>query len=133
MVDLGQPSNGREIFGRDLQNLTQLHLGGIQFVHFDERATERHTRRQISRMDFEPGVAGSNRLLIAARSTVLFRELGKSNRRRVRLDPASKLLDARIVWHDRTLRRDRHSLGDYRRLPGLVRDRQHDDEVPGLR
>jgi hypothetical protein len=45
-------------------------------------------------MNAEAGPAGVNRFLILARSPALFRELRKSNRRRILLDPASQIVDA---------------------------------------
>ena len=66
---------------------------------FEQRAPECHASGQITGMDREPGSAGGDRIFVAARPPVLFGELGKRNRRRVLLDPASKFLYAGIVRH----------------------------------
>jgi hypothetical protein len=50
-------------------------------------------------MNGEPRTARGYRIVIAARSTILFAELSKRNRRRILLDPASKILNPRVIRH----------------------------------
>jgi hypothetical protein len=45
-------------------------------------------------MDGKAGPAGVDGFLMLARSPALFRQLGKSNRRRILLDPASQIVNA---------------------------------------
>jgi hypothetical protein len=50
-------------------------------------------------MDRKPGAARGNGFLVAACAAIFLCELCKGNRRRVFFDPASKLLNARVVCH----------------------------------
>ena len=50
-------------------------------------------------MNGETRAAGDDGLVIAAGAPVFLSELRKRNRRRILLDPASKLLNSRIVGH----------------------------------
>ena len=50
-------------------------------------------------MNRETGAAGFNRLVEPPGAAELLRELGKSNRRRVALNPASKIFNPLIVRH----------------------------------
>ena len=50
-------------------------------------------------MPLQAGAAGLDRLLVTAHAAELFGERRESNRRRIQLDPASKLLYPRIVRH----------------------------------
>ena len=100
MVNLGQSPDGRKVFGCRAKHEPQLCLGAVEIVDLDEGAAKRHACREIAGMDREPGAAGGDGVFVAAGPSIFFGQLCKSNRRRIRLDPASKLLDARIVWHD---------------------------------
>jgi hypothetical protein len=50
-------------------------------------------------MERQAGAAGVDRVLILLRPPALFGELRKRNRRRILLDPASKVFNPRIVGH----------------------------------
>jgi hypothetical protein len=50
-------------------------------------------------MNREAAAAGGNGLVIMAGPAVLFGQLRKSDRRRVALDPASKLFNPRVISH----------------------------------
>ena len=63
----------------------------------DQGAAERDPRGEVVGMVREAGAADGDGLVVGAVAAQLFRELRKSNRRRVRLDPASKVEDSRIV------------------------------------
>ena len=78
--------------------------------------------------------------LRSCRPAVLLGELRKRNRRRILLDPASKLLDARIVWHGTVpsaiasyssssgpVDRRRYLVADLSHLSDFVSHRQHHD------
>jgi hypothetical protein len=47
----------------------------------------------------EGGRVDANRVLVLPGAPVLLRELRKSNRRRILLDPASKFFNPRVVRH----------------------------------
>lgn len=51
-------------------------------------------------MDREPGAADFDRLLDLAGAAALLGKLRKRNRRRVLLDPASKIFDPLVVGHE---------------------------------
>ena len=99
MVDLGDPADRREVFGCAFEDVFELGLRRVELVHLEQRSPERHTRGEITRMDREPRAACGDRVFVVPGPPELFGKLSKSNRRRVLLDPASKLLDAGIVRH----------------------------------
>ena len=99
MVDLCNSADRRQVFRRGFKNVFQLAERGVEVVHLEQRATERHASGKITGMDCEPGSAGFDRVFVAARPPVLFGELRKRNRRRVFYDPASEFFYAGIVGH----------------------------------
>ena len=99
MVNLGDAADGRQVFRRGSEDVFQLGVRRVEVVHLEQRAPERDAGGQIAGMDREARAAGLDRLFVAASAPVLFGELRKRNRRRVLLDPASKLFNARIVRH----------------------------------
>ena len=50
-------------------------------------------------MTLEPGTANGHRLTVITRATVLFGQLRKRNRRRILLDPASKVFNPGVRCH----------------------------------
>ena len=99
LIDLGQGANRGEVAGGRIEDECQLGEGVVKFIELDERAAERHPRRQVVRMMNEAGAADADRFFVRAGAPALFSELRKNNRRRVRLDPASKLENAWLVCH----------------------------------
>src|SRR5687767_15336268 len=81
MMDFCDATDGGKIFGGVFEDEFQFGLRGIEIVHLEECAAERHARRQVSRMDGKPATAGLDRVCIAASPSVLFRKLRKRNRR----------------------------------------------------
>jgi hypothetical protein len=98
---VGKAADRGQVFRRRPQHLLEFVLRFFVLPKFDERATEGDTRRQIRRMDEEAGAAHVDRFLQHARPPVLFRQLGKSNRRRVLLDPSSEIFKTRRFGHCR--------------------------------
>jgi hypothetical protein len=68
-------------------------------IELEERAPERHARRQVPGMDGEAGPADLDRFLVLPVAAAFFGELGKRNRRRVLLNPASKVFNPLVVGH----------------------------------
>src|SRR5687768_17530941 len=99
MVDFCNSANRRQVLRRGFEDVLQLAEGGVEVVHLEERPPERHPSGEVTRMDCEPGSARFDRVFVAPRSTVLLRELGKRNRRRVFYNPASELFYTGIVRH----------------------------------
>jgi len=71
----------------------------LELVQFDERPAQRDSRREIRGVKREPGATHLDRLRQLVRATKFFGKLRKRNRRRVLLDPASKVFDPLIVGH----------------------------------
>src|SRR5689334_1852922 len=99
MVDFRDAANGGQILGGALQYAFELGLCGVEIVYFDQRAPKCHPCRQIAWMDRQSGPARGDRVFVASGPPVLLSQLGKCNRRRVLLDPASELVNAGIVRH----------------------------------
>ena len=99
LIDLGQGANSGEVAGRRIEDECQLGEGVVKSIELDERAAERDPRRQVVRMMNEAGAADAHRFFVRAGAPALFSELRKNNRRRVRLDPASKLENVWLVCH----------------------------------
>ena len=99
-MDLREPADGREVLRRALEHPLELELPFVELTELDERAAEGDARREVSGMNREAGPAGVDRFLMYfSGPPALFGELGKSNRRRILLDPASQIVNARIFGH----------------------------------
>ena len=73
---------------------------GVRFVEtseLDERAAERDARGEVVGMVRKAGAADADGLVVIARAAALLGELRKSNRRRVRLDPASEFEKSWVI------------------------------------
>ena len=99
MIDLGESPDGGQILGRALEHARQLGLRPIKVAEFDERASKGHAGGKVFGMKGEARAAGVNRFLESARAPALFGELGERNRRRVLLNPAPQIVNARIFGH----------------------------------
>lgn len=137
LIDLGQGTNRGEVARGRIEDECQLGEGVVKFIELDERAAERNPRCQVVRMMNEAGAADANRFFVRAGAPALFSELRENQRRRVLLDPASKLENAWFVCHvpvsvvERPQRRsplpslwsrhrNGHRLAGHRERPGLV-------------
>ena len=105
MVDFGEAADGGEVFRRALEHQLELALRVVELVQLDERAAERDARGEIPGMQPEAGAADVDRFLVLPGAAAFFGELRKRNRRRILLDPASKVFNARVVSHILTARR----------------------------
>src|SRR5712691_10574540 len=99
MIDLGQAANRGEIFARALEHQLELPLRIVQLIQFEEGASERDASGEVGGVNFEAGLADVDRLLELPGAPELLGELRKSNRRRILLDPASKVVDTSVVAH----------------------------------
>ena len=91
---LRQTAHGGEVFRRAFQDDLELGSRRLELVQLEERAPEGHPCGQISGMDRQSGAADLDRILVVPRPPVLLGELGKSNRRRILLDPAPQFVNA---------------------------------------
>ena len=99
MMDLPETANGGEVFGSVLEDVFELALRFFELIQFEERASECDACGQITRVNRETGAARLDRFFELASPPELLSELRKRNRRRILLDPASKVVDALIVGH----------------------------------
>lgn len=97
--DFREPANRRHVVRRALNDDVQFTLGSIEFAEFNKGPGEGDARRQITGMFGETVAADPHRFVVVARPAALLRQLGKSDRRRVRLDPAPKFEDSLAVRH----------------------------------
>ncbi len=108
MLNFRQPANRRQVLRSELEHVLELLLRLIEPADFEQRPAEGDAGRQVGGMPMEAGLAGSDRLFETSGAPVLFGERRKRDGRRVQLDPASELLNARTVRHwVILLRRDR--------------------------
>ena len=99
VMNVREAANGGEIFWRAFDHQLQFSLGVVVLSELDERPAQRDARRQIARMNGEPGAADLDGFGILPGPPLLLRELRERDRRRILLDPASKVLNPRIVRH----------------------------------
>src|SRR2546428_9692133 len=99
MMDLGQTANRGEILTRALEHQLELALRIVQLIQFEEGASERDASGEVGGGNLQAGAADVDRFLKLPGAPELLGELRKSNRRRILLDPASKVVDPRIVAH----------------------------------
>ena len=99
LENLRQSADRREVIGNAGDDDVQLRFRRVQFSEFGEGAAEGDTGREITGVAGEAGAADGDGFLVGAHPPAFLRELRKSNRRRVCLDPASKFEHARTVGH----------------------------------
>ena len=63
----------------------------VELLQLEERAPERHAGREISGVNGEAGAADVHGFLELPGAPVFLGQLGESDRRRVLLDPSSKI------------------------------------------
>jgi hypothetical protein len=99
VMNFREATNGGKILGCALDHHLQFTLRIVDVSELDERPAQRDTRRQIARMNGEPGAADFDGLSMLPRPPVLLRELSERDRRRILLDPASKVFNPAVVHH----------------------------------
>ena len=90
LIDLGQGADRRKVAGRHVQHVRQLREGLVEPVQFDEGAAEGDAGGQGFRMVLQAGAAHPHGFVVLAFAPEFLRQLGKRQRRRVGLDPASE-------------------------------------------
>ena len=100
LLDIGQLPNGGEIVGGGLQDIFELDRRLVVLSRLQQGSAKRDTRRQIRGVLGQTGAADADRLVELPGPAMLLRELRKSNRRRILLDPASKFFNPWIVRHE---------------------------------
>ena len=99
MMDFGDAANGGKVFRRALENVFELDERDVEIVELDQRAAERDPSREVTGMKFEAGAADVDRFLKVAGAPAFLGELREGDRRRVPLDPASKIVNPLAVGH----------------------------------
>ena len=99
MIDFGQAANRGEILARALEHQLELALRIVQLIQFEEGASERDASGEVGGVNLEAGAADVDGFLELPGAPELLGELRKSNRCRILLDPASKVVNARVVSH----------------------------------
>jgi len=99
VVYFRESANRRQVFRGALQHQLEFVLRFVELAHFQESPTERHAGGQVAGVQRQPSPARLDRFLRLSGPAVLFRQLGKRNRRRIPLDPASKVFNSMVVAH----------------------------------
>ena len=99
LEDLGESANGRQVFRRGRDHEIQFVLGLVERAQFDQGTAERDTGSEVVGMRGEAVAADFDGFFVRSVAAAFFGELRKRNRRRVRLDPASKFINPRILRH----------------------------------
>jgi hypothetical protein len=99
MMDFPEAADGGEIFRSVLEDVFELALRRFELIQLEQRAAERDACGKIAGVYRETGAARLDRFFELTRPPEFLRELRKRNRRRILLDPASKVVDALIVGH----------------------------------
>lgn len=98
-MDLGELADGDQVVRCRIENTEE--LGACLFVaaQLEQGAAKSHSRGEIRRVLSQAGFGYPDGFLAVARPAILFRELRKSNRRRILENPASKILYPRVIRH----------------------------------
>ncbi len=99
LMDLGELADGNQVVGSSVEHSQELGSSVLVSTQLEERASECHPGRQVRGVLGQASLADPDRFLAVAGSPVLFRKLRKSNRRRILLNPASKILNPRVIRH----------------------------------
>jgi hypothetical protein len=103
LMYLGELANGDEVVWRGVEDAKKLGTRILQTAKLEQGPTECHPRREIGWMLCQSRLAYPNGFFAVSRPPVLLGKLRKSNRRRILLDPASKVFNPRFVHHHFTL------------------------------
>jgi hypothetical protein len=98
-MNLRQFANGNQVLGRGIEHAQEFSTCVLEAAEFKKSAAERDTGRQICRVLCETRLADPDGFFTVARPAILFGELRKRNRRRILLNPASKVFNPRVVRH----------------------------------
>jgi hypothetical protein len=99
LMDRGERADGSLIVRRRVEHSEELGTRLLIAAQLEQGAAERHSRRLVSRVLGQTGLAHLDGFLAVTGTAVLFRKLRKSNRRRILVNPASKILNSRVIRH----------------------------------
>ena len=98
-MDLCEITYRNEIVGGGVEHAQELGTRIVEAPKFEQGPTECDPRRQIRGVLSQTVLAHPNGLFAVTGPPVFLRELGKRNRRRILQDPASKILNPRVIRH----------------------------------
>ena len=98
-MDLRELADRDQVVGRGVEDAEKLGTRLLQAAKLEQRPAKCDPCREIRRMLRKPRLADPDRLFTVSSPPVLLGELRKSNRRRIPLDPASKVFNPRVVGH----------------------------------
>ena len=99
LMDLGELADCDRIVRGRVEHSKEFGPRLLITTEFKQGAAQRHSGGQIGGMPGQPRLADSDGFLAVASPSILFRKLRKSNRRRVLLNPASKIPNPRVIRH----------------------------------
>ena len=99
LMDFGKLAHRNQVIRRSVEHTEELGTRLLVATQFEEGAPEGHPRRQVGGVLGQADLTHLDRFLAVTGTAVLLRELRKSNRRRVLLNPASKILNPRVIRH----------------------------------
>jgi hypothetical protein len=99
MVDVSERPYCGQIVRGHTHDLLELRLRFVVLPDLQQCTAERDTSRQVGRMADQPGTTGLDRVVKESEPTILVREGGEGDGRRVLLDPALQFVDTGIVRH----------------------------------
>jgi hypothetical protein len=99
LMDLCELTYCNEMVRGSVEHAQELGARIVKAPKFEQGPTECDPRRQIRGVLSQTGLAHPNSLFAVTGPPVFLRELRKSNRRRILVDPAPKILNSRVIRH----------------------------------
>src|SRR5438105_1729135 len=99
LLDISKALHRGRILRRARQDQAKLGFRLVQPIELQKSPSERDASRQVPGMDAQSNAADVDGLAERSGAAALLGELRKCHRRRVLLDPASKVVNPRIVEH----------------------------------
>ena len=96
-MNFRERANGCEVVRRGTEHVFELRLRVVVLFEFDERTSERDARGKIGGMTREAAATDLYGFLVLSLAAVFLGELCDGDRRRILLDPASKLVDTWVA------------------------------------
>jgi hypothetical protein len=99
LMDLGELADSDQIVRRGVEHSKEFGARLLVPTEFKQGAAQCHPGGHVGGMLGQPGLADPDSFLAVASPSILFRKLRKSNRRRILLNPASKIPNPRVIRH----------------------------------
>jgi hypothetical protein len=99
LMNFGELADGDTMVGCIIEHAKELRLCPLIATQLEQRAAKRDPRRQVGGMLSQASLAYPDGFLAVTGTAMLFSELRKSNRRRILLDPASKIVNPTVFRH----------------------------------